>query len=249
MTTPAVLALCVTFGLGLDDEPNPPSSPPTGNGIISGRVTYTGPLPPAVLNPEAATRRSPVEVDPETKGLFEAAVWIEGASIDDQPSPLDPDDPAEAEPLFVDQVNFEFLPHVLTVEAGRPVVFLNNDVANHGVTASGSTVANRFNVTTPPGGQYVHRFQSARQPVPIGCPIHVAMSAWVFVFDHPFHTVTDDQGQFRLAQLPPGRHTLFVHHPDGGFRKRIEVEVRDGETTELSIPFVAEDLRPPSRRP
>jgi plastocyanin len=247
MMTSALLPLCVSFALAaIDDEPPTPSPPPANGGTISGRVTYSGPLLPAVMNPEAATRRLPVEVDRETKGLREAAVWVDGASIGERPSPLDADD---AEPIAVDQVNFEFLPHVLTVEAGRPVVFLNNDVANHGVTASGSAVANRFNVTTPPGGEYVHRFQSARQPVPIGCPVHVAMSAWVFVFDHPHHTVTDDQGTFRLAQLPPGRHTLFVHHPDGGFRKRIEVEVRDGETTELDIPFVAEDLRPPSRRP
>ncbi|MEW4570781.1 carboxypeptidase regulatory-like domain-containing protein [Tautonia sp. JC769] len=247
MMTSALLPLAVSIALAtFDDESDTPASPPSNGGSLSGRVTYSGPLPPAVLNPEAATRRQPVEVDPESKGLREAAVWVAGAAIDDRSSSPVADD---AEPIVVDQVNFEFLPHVLTVEAGRPVEFLNNDVANHGVTASGSTVANRFNVTTPPGGSYVHRFQTARQPVPIGCPVHVAMSAWVFVFDHPFHTVTDDRGQFRLDGLPPGRHTLFVHHPDGGLRRRIEVEIRDGETTELDIPFVAEDLRPPSRRP
>jgi plastocyanin len=220
------------------DEP-----PLPGTGDVVGRVTFEGTPPPRVLNPEAATRRSPVEVDPESLGLLEAAAWIDGVPRDDRPEAPDPE---TLEPIEVDQLNYEFIPRVVTVEAGRPVAFLNNDIANHGVTALGASADNSFNVTTPTGGRYTHRFVPSRRPVALGCPIHVAMSAWIFVFDHPWHAVTDDRGRFRISGVPAGRRTLFVHHPAGGLRRRVEVDVPDGETTSVEISFAEEDLAPAS---
>jgi hypothetical protein len=50
-------------------------------------------------------------------------------------------------------------------------------------------------VVTPQAGKYAHRFVASRTPVAIGCPIHGAMAAWVFVFDHPHHAVTVGPGR------------------------------------------------------
>ena len=38
-------------------------------------------------------------------------------------------------------------------------------------------------------------------------------TAWVVVADHPYYTLSDDQGRFRLDEIPPGRYTLVVWHP------------------------------------
>lgn len=37
--------------------------------------------------------------------------------------------------------------------------------------------------------------------------------AWVVVASHPYHTLSDDRGAFRLDQIPPGTYTLVVWHP------------------------------------
>jgi len=79
----------------------------------------------------------------------------------------------------MDRRDYSFVPHVLAVNAGQEVEFLNNDVANHGVSAASFEAENRFNITTPPGGSYKHRFAASKRPVAIGCPIHAAMSAWI----------------------------------------------------------------------
>ena len=238
--TSALLAGLLALPPGTDDDTGTPPPPP-GLGVLSGQVTYDGPPLPLVLNSEAGTRRQPVDVDPDSNGLREAAVWLDGVP-DDRPGVED-----EQQPVLVDQIQFEFVPRVVTVRAGRPVAFLNSDIANHGVTASARSDRNRFSVTRQPGDEYVHRFAASRQPVAIGCPVHSAMSAWVFVLDHPYHAVTDRLGRFELPPAPPGRYDLRVHHPDGGLRRRIPVEIRAGERAEVLVDFHAEDLRPPKR--
>src|SRR4051794_20639044 len=147
----------------------------------------------------------------------------------------------------MDQQNYSFTPHVLAVEAGRQVAFRNSDAANHGVTASSLEPKNGFNVTTPQGGRYVHRFVASKTPVAIGCPIHGTMAAWVFIFDHRFHAVTDDTGRFRLPPVPPGGYTLRVHHADGGMRRREELVVRAGQPVRLRIEFHGDDYKAGNR--
>jgi plastocyanin len=236
----SLITLVFSFARITDNAPD--SDPPPGLGIVSGVITYEGPPLPPVLNSEAGTRRQPIDVDRESNGLREVAVWLE--NIPDQAPTVEPEDD---KPILVDQVQFEFVPRVVTVQAGRPVTFLNSDVANHGVTSSARSDQNRFNITRQPGDEYVHRFAASRQPVAIGCPVHSAMSAWVFVLDHPYHTVTDNRGRFELPPVSPGRSTLVVHHPDGGLKRRIPVEIRADERTTVAVDFLAEDLNPPVR--
>ncbi|RUL82531.1 carboxypeptidase regulatory-like domain-containing protein [Tautonia sociabilis] len=205
---------------------------------VEGLVTYTGPLLEPIPISEAGTERHPIEVDPQTKGLKDAVVWLEGV-----PDAGLSDRSAEQEPAVIDQVNYFFVPHVLPVEAGRPVEFRNSDIANHGITASSLNADNRFNVTTPPGGSYTHRFEATRYPVAIGCPIHAAMSAWIYVFDHPYHAVTDAEGSFRIPAVPPGRYTLHVRHADGGMSERREVVVGTDRPTRIRVAFDGEDMK------
>lgn len=204
---------------------------------VEGVVTYSGPLLEPIRSFEAGTVRHPIEVDLESKGLKDVVVWLEGA-----PSP-EADDADAGEDLVMDQVNYEFLPHVLAVRAGRTVTFLNSDGANHGVAASSLEAENRFNVVTPPGGRHEHAFVASRRPVAIGCPIHAAMSAWVHVFDHPYFAVTDDGGRFRLPPVPPGTYTLHARHPDGGMAYTGPLLVAETGMEEVQIAFDGDDLK------
>lgn len=214
---------------------------PSGSAAVEGVVTYTGPLLEPIRIFEAGTVRHPIEVDAEGKGLKDVVVWVEGA-----PRP-GADDADAGEPPVMDQQNYEFLPHVLATRAGQTVAFLNSDAANHGVTASSLEAKNRFNVVTPAGGRHEHAFVASRHPVAIGCPIHAAMSAWVYVFDHPYFAVTDDQGRFRLPPVPPGEYTLHARHPDGGMAYRGPLVVGEGGAGDVRIAFDADDLKAKGR--
>ncbi len=225
-------------------EPKAAVVPP---GEFRGTVTYTGPLLKPIEVPEAGSKRDPIEVDRATKGLKDAVVWIEGVAAAGRVV-----DAAERKPVVMDQINFAFAPHVLSIDAGTPVEFTNSDSANHGVTASSLEGRNGFNVVTPAGGRYTHRFVASKHPVAIGCPFHASMAASLYVFDHPYHAVTGAKGRFRILGVPPGRYTLHVRHRDGGMTRRMEIVVGGEEVAEAVIVFgkadlKAKDLATPSR--
>jgi plastocyanin len=199
---------------------------------VEGIVTYDGRLPDPIPVIEAGTVRHLVEVDPMTKGLKDVVVWLEGVR-----EPAGAHQKPTDELVVMDQQNYFFVPHVLAVEAGREVEFRNSDGANHGVTASSLEPKNQFNVMISLTGHYTHRFVASKTPVAIGCPIHGTMAAWVYVFDHRIHAVTDPQGRFRLPPVPPGRYTLRVHHPDGGLRKSEKITVEADRPLYLRIDF------------
>lgn len=226
-------ALACGLAAGSDDEPHDQRVD------LGGIVTYSGPLLDPISISEAGTMRHPIERDARTNGLKSAVVWLEGPRLG-----RDVGDSAKLEPAVMDQQNYEFIPHVLAVRAGQKVRFLNNDAANHGVAAFSLEEKNTFNVVTPAGGQHEHTFVWSRYPVAIGCPIHAAMSAWVYVFDHPHFAVTDERGRFHLPSIPPGEYTLHARHGDGGMSHKRAIVVRVAEPPgETRIEFSGADLK------
>jgi plastocyanin len=227
------MAAVVVIALGQPGYSKTPEAVP-----VEGIVTYSGPLPKPIPIAEAGTVRQLIEIEPKTKGLKDAAVWLVGT-----PPAVKSAAGSKAWSVQMDQRDYRFVPHVLTVDAGQQVEFVNSDVSNHGVTAASLEVENRFNMTTPQGGAYKHRFVASRRPVAIGCPIHQAMSAWIYVFNHPYHAVTDERGSFRLPPVQPGSYTLRAHHPDGGMANRRELIVRPGPSVRVRIEFGEKDLK------
>lgn len=63
---------------------------------------------------------------------------------------------------------------------------------------------------------------------------HPWMRGYVFVFDHPYAAVTDDNGGFMLDNLPQGEYTLNVWHEDLGIEQKT-LKVAPGKTLELEV--------------
>ena len=127
---------------------------------------------------------------------------------------------------------------------GTEVEFRNSDSANHCVMSLAFKSENTFNVVTPPGNSYTHKFVADnRRAIKIGCPIHVGMGAWIKVYDHPYHTVTNAAGRYKLPPVPAGKYKLHVLHADGQMKTVKEVEVPEGRPLKVEIPFTKDDLK------
>ncbi len=150
---------------------------------------------------------------------------------------------APAEPLVLDQKGCRFFPHAAIAQVGQTVQIVSDDDAQHNV----HTFPKRnqgINVLVNPrdrkGIEIVYKTAEA-EPFRIKCDIHAWMSCYQVVVDHPFAAVTDADGNFRIDGIPAGKHEFRVWHEKGSFLERkLEVEVKPGDTTELQLKFAAD---------
>jgi plastocyanin len=205
-------------------------------GIVEGRVTFDGQVPPPVIVIQDGGQQPVLYLD-GAGGLRFAVAFI----ADARTGGVSPSDAA-----LVNQRHFIFEPQVLAVRVDQPVRFSSEDSANHNVRARDANDANTFSVNTATGspGPFVHRFGAAAfpRPVELSCDIHPWMAAWVYVFNHDQFAVTGADGTFRIDRIPVGRHTLSVRHPAGGLARDTSVDIRPGVGTRVDIRFVSADL-------
>ncbi len=79
-----------------------------------------------------------------------------------------------------------------------------------------------------------HRLTEKTGIVRVTSNTHPWMRAYIFVFDHPYATVTNPDGEFVIGDIPPGDYILKVWH-EGFGTKEIRVNLRASETEELEI--------------
>ena len=60
------------------------------------------------------------------------------------------------------------------------------------------------------------------------------MRAWVVVAEHPFYAVTNDQGEFVLDNVPPGKYTLQLWQESLGAVTQ-DVTVQDEAITTVTV--------------
>lgn len=170
------------------------------NGTIRGRVDVRQPpLPPAERRPNVADVAMPLPHDPPARRP--SVVYLETAPkfAFEQRDDVRPK---------MDQRKETFVPHVLAIVAGTTVEFPNNDRTYHNVFSLSR--AKSFDLGRYPSG----RSKSVRFDRPgivrVFCEIHSHMSAYILVFAHRYFAVTDDEGRFRIDNVPPGTYTLIA---------------------------------------
>ena len=110
----------------------------------------------------------------------------------------------------IDQREAAFSPHVLAIQKGTVVDFVNHDKTYHNVFSL--SPAKKFNIGRRPAGEKVPVQFDKSGIVQVFCDIHSQMTAYVVVLDNPFFVHPDDDGVFRIDNVPPGTYTLKVWH-------------------------------------
>ena len=126
----------------------------------------------------------------------------------------------------MDQRNETFVPHVLAIVAGTTVDFPNSDQTYHNVFSLSKTKS--FDL-----GRYaVGRSKSVRFDRPgivrVFCDIHSHMSAFILVFSHRYFSVVDDEGRYRLENVPPGTYTVVAWNESAPLESRLVVVCGSG---------------------
>ena len=130
--------------------------------------------------------------------------------------------------VTMSQTNETFVPHVLAVRVGTVVDFPNNDTIYHNVFSLSKT--KRFDLGRYAKGQSKSVRFDEPGIVRVFCDIHSHMNAFILVFAHRFFSLTDDQGRYRIDDVPPGTYTLVAWY-EGSIRQTRVVTVPEGGGT------------------
>jgi plastocyanin len=117
-----------------------------------------------------------------------------------------------ADHATIDQYGCVYNPHVLGVQVGQQIDILNNDGTLHNIHAL-PKINREFNKAMPKfRKKMTTQFDKAEDVFKVKCDVHPWMGSYVGVFDHPFFTVSSDDGTFSISGLSPGTYTIEAWH-------------------------------------
>jgi plastocyanin len=196
----------------------------SSGGTISGTITYKGPIPePYVIWPT-----KDVEVFGKTIPDDRLLISKEGR-IKNVVVSLEGIKEGKRWPnINASLVNQggRFIPHVQVVRTGTQLEIINRDPLLHNTHGfgSGRTV---FNVGLPTQDQKVKKSLKRAGVIHVMCDVHDWMNGWIVVQDHPYFSVTGEDGNFTINDVPPGTYTITAWHEKLGKKEgRLEVAPR-----------------------
>ncbi len=166
-------------------------------------------------------------VNSKNLGVKDVFVWLEpmnkGGDIPVHPKLKNGDKKTHV----IDQPRCMFVPHCLVIQEGDILLAKNSSPIPHNFRWLGHPLKNPGgNIAMAPGTKFEIKNLQADLllPVMIKCDIHPWMNGYVRVFDHPYASVTDENGDFKMELPPAGQYRLKIWHPAsgwvGGFKGR-----------------------------
>ena len=119
--------------------------------------------------------------------------------------------------VVIDQRKMAFIPHIVAVQQGTTVEFLNSDPVGHNVywpSISGNKKLSHNLGTWPKGEKKPFQFNDLGV-ASLLCNVHPEMSGYVVVVPTPYFAVTDKDGNFEIKNIPAGKYILKTWSEDG----------------------------------
>jgi plastocyanin len=202
-----------------------------GGGTIAGEVKLTGAAPP----PKVVKVNKDVEVCGQEKKIAEVAAGPNGGLVNAVVSVPGAKGAKPAKKPVLDQKGCEFRPMVVVMPPGE-LEILNSDGVLHNI--------HTFSTANPPVNKAQPKFKKTMtekfekpEVIKVQCDAHSWMLGWLVVSDNPA-AVTDEQGGFKIENVPPGKHKVEVLHPVLGKQSK-EVDVKAGQEAKVSFELAA----------
>jgi plastocyanin len=161
-------------------------------------------------------------------GKGKSVVWVE--------APAGKTYPAPSAKLVMDQKGLVFSPHVMVVQQGATVDFLNSDKVQHNVywpSISGNKKLTHNLGTWPQGEKRGFKFDNPGV-VTLLCNVHPEMSAYIIVSPTPYFAETDNDGEYKLTNVPAGDYKLTAWH-EGMKQQTKDVKVAGAAKADFAL--------------
>ena len=183
-------------------------------GTITGSVRWTGPVPKLstiainkdaeVCDPKAEKKRDLERLlIGSNGGVANTVVFLKDIS---KGKAMDLPEARQ----FLNQRSCRYEPHVLLVPDNGTLQMKSSDPILHTVHMTG---VSDYNLPFPFANQTMTRTMNREGLVDLRCNAgHVWMNAEMMVVAHPYYAVTDDDGSFKLTNVPPGEYEIEAWH-------------------------------------
>ncbi|MBI1820207.1 MAG: hypothetical protein HY036_05245 [Nitrospirae bacterium] len=203
-------------------------------GELFGSIKFMGEPPPnrshqVLNNPEfcgSAVLEETTLVNPENHGLKNVVISIE--KIERGKKPL-------LSSLVLENRHCHFVPHVQMGMVGSSYEIRNSDPVLHNTHLYTESVT-LVNVAMPASGNNIRKTIVKKGIINAKCDAHKFMQGWIFVSDNPYGAVTDQDGNYRISDIPPGKYKIGIWHESLPLQEK-EVVISPEKETELSIKF------------
>lgn len=122
--------------------------------------------------------------------------------------------PAPTAKPVIDQKGLMFTPHIVAVQQGTTVEFLNSDKVAHNVfwpSVGGNKKLTHNLGTWPQGEKRAFKFDNPGA-VPLLCNVHPEMAGYIVVAPTPYFATTDKSGAYKIENVPDGSYTVTAWH-------------------------------------
>lgn len=158
--------------------------------------------------------------------LQNVMVWLKGSGLKGK----------SADAAVLDQKGCVYEPHVLGIMTGQKLTIKTSDHTLHNIHSM-SKVNSSFNFAMPEqmakaGLTKDVSFDKVEEPFIIKCDVHPWMKSYVSVFDHPYFAVTDENGNFKIENVPAGEYEVMAWQEKFKVKGILsqKVSVGEGET-------------------
>jgi hypothetical protein len=155
-------------------------------------------------------------------------------------------DPYKNKTVTMDQPHCAFIPHAVVLfpqyvdpeskklkPTGEKFVVKNDAKMNHNTKWAGPPKNPGDNKIIPAGKSIDVVLKPSDQEVSIGCDMHTWMNAFARVYDHPFATVTKEDGTYEIKNVPLGVDLqVIAWHEKAGYLKGkegVKTKLKDGQ--------------------
>jgi len=122
--------------------------------------------------------------------------------------------PVPAQRPVMGQMRLMFQPHILPVQQGSTVEFLNSDSVAHNVfwvSIGGNKKLGHNLGTWPQNEKRAFKFDTIGA-VPLLCNVHPDMTGYIVVVPTPYFALTSESGEYRIENIPDGSYSLTAWH-------------------------------------
>jgi len=183
-------------------------------GKITGTVKWKGAIPAPLTLP---ITKNPDICDPQSQKTRNLERLLIGSNGGVENTVVFLKDISQGKPMdlpqlrrSLDQKTCQYQPHILLVPENADLEMKSSDPLLHNIHMSG--VAS-YNLPFPIKDQVISRTMRQAGLVNITCNAgHVWMNGEILVVHHPYYAITDEAGNFSLADVPPGEYEIQAWH-------------------------------------